>query len=427
MLQREQVASADGEKKAVSQEAFREFGLSGKKESQADQCGGRVLLLDDDVSFNQIITDFLTESGYTVVSVQGGADGIREVLAGDFSVILCDMVMPTLSGDMFYRAVERARPHLCSRFIFMTGHRCDPKINDFIGGIHAIGLRKPFRLDDLLCTMRLLQMCGRFTETSAFSSVAVALPAPLPSPILRAEENAALETVSTVVLAERRPCATANVTLPVPSLKRVAVGTDQEQGRKSSLLRIGRILVAGAILAVIPVSRYFFVVQRAAASSATLSLLQWESEHAAKLVQDGKEARRGLEELASVPERLAAERNSMKWTSALWIISGAARGGIELTGVDLRGAKDSAGICVLRVDGFATGKGPQTVADNFRAEIESKLRQQFEGRTTTARFERLDVESRSAHAVSEQHTVAFSIVVSINPVAVRQIASGKKL
>lgn len=387
---------------------------------------GRVLLLDDDVSFNQILTDFLTESGYTVVSVHGGAEGVREVLAGDFAVILCDMVMPTLSGDMFYRAVERARPHLCSRFIFMTGHRCDAKINEFIRSIHASGLRKPFHLDDLLCTIRLIEMCGQFAETSAFASVAASRPAPVPGPVLRGEGNPIPAPVAPAAFAAPSRRVVANVTLPVPTLERIAVVTDRLEGQKWTLLRIGRLLCCAAILAVIPVSRYFFVVQRAAASSATLSLLQWQSEHVSKLVQDGKEARRELEEMAGLPERLAAERNSMKWTSALWIVSGAARGGIELTGVDLRGAKDAAGMCVLRVDGFATGKGPQTVADHFRGEIESKLRQQFEGRMTTARFERLDVESRPAATDPGQQTVAFSIVVSINPGAVRQLEASKK-
>ena len=392
----------------------------------ADKCAGRVLLLDDDVSFNQIITDFLTESGYTVVSVHGGADGIREVLAGDFAVILCDMVMPTLSGDMFYRAVERARPHLCSRFIFMTGHRCDAKINDFIRSIHANGLRKPFHLDDLLCTVRLIEMCGQFAETSAFASVAVARPAPLTIHGLQSEGNSIPAAAAPLALAGASPCAVAKVAFPVPTWERTALVTEPRRAQESSFLRIGRLLFFASILAVIPVSRYFFVSQRAEASSATLSLLQWQSAHLSKLAQDGKEARRGLEEMAGVPERLAAERSSMKWTSALWIVAGAARGGIELSGVDLRGAKDSAGMCVLRVDGFATGKGPQTVADRFRGEIESKLRQQFEGRMTTARFERLDVESRPAVTDPEQQTVGFSIVVSINPGVVRQFGASKK-
>jgi len=71
-----------------------------------------VLLLDDDTALRDVITDFLTDSGYTVVAVSNGAEGIREMVARDFSVILCDLMMPTLPGDMFYRAAERIRPRL---------------------------------------------------------------------------------------------------------------------------------------------------------------------------------------------------------------------------------------------------------------------------------------------------------------------------
>jgi CheY-like chemotaxis protein len=92
----------------------------------------KVLLLEDEPQFRDIIKDFLASHGFDVVGVQNGVEGVHEVLASDFEVILCDMMMPTLPGDMFYRAVERMRPHLCDRFIFMTGHRGNPKVNDFI-------------------------------------------------------------------------------------------------------------------------------------------------------------------------------------------------------------------------------------------------------------------------------------------------------
>jgi DNA-binding response OmpR family regulator len=110
----------------------------------------KVLLLEDDPAFKEIMTDFLTESGYTVVAVQNGVEGVHEVLASDFEVILCDMMMPTLPGDMFYRAVERMRPHLCERFIFMTGHRGNHKVIDFVMSVNGAVLGKPFHVDDLL-------------------------------------------------------------------------------------------------------------------------------------------------------------------------------------------------------------------------------------------------------------------------------------
>jgi len=112
--------------------------------------GNKVLLLEDDTAFKEIMTDFLKESGFEVMAVMNGVEGVHQVLASDFEVILCDMMMPTLPGDMFYRAVERMRPHLCDRFIFMTGHRGNVKVNDFIKSVSGTVLTKPFHVDDLL-------------------------------------------------------------------------------------------------------------------------------------------------------------------------------------------------------------------------------------------------------------------------------------
>lgn len=118
----------------------------------------KVLLLEDDPAFKEIMTDFLGETGFKVVAVQNGVEGVHQVLAGDFEVILCDMMMPTLPGDMFFRAVERMRPHLCDRFIFMTGHRNNTKVNDFIENVNGTILTKPFHVDDLLEMIAFIQI-----------------------------------------------------------------------------------------------------------------------------------------------------------------------------------------------------------------------------------------------------------------------------
>lgn len=128
-----------------------------QKESSG-QARKKVLLLEDDAAFKEIMSDFLTENGYQVVAVHNGVEGVHEVLASDFEVILCDMLMPTLPGDMFYRAVERMRPHLCERFVFMTGYRGNAKVNQFIEAVNGTVLTKPFHVDDLLELFAFVQL-----------------------------------------------------------------------------------------------------------------------------------------------------------------------------------------------------------------------------------------------------------------------------
>jgi CheY-like chemotaxis protein len=91
----------------------------------------------------------LEEQGYCVTVVPSGTEGIQRVLVSDFDAILCDMVMPNFPGDMFYRAVERSRPHLNKRFVFMTGHQDNPKVTKFIQDVRGTVLWKPFEMGKL--------------------------------------------------------------------------------------------------------------------------------------------------------------------------------------------------------------------------------------------------------------------------------------
>lgn len=104
----------------------------------------KILIVDDDWNLADLIGMMVERHGYLVETARDGVQGIKKIMAGDYSVILCDMVMPNLAGDMFYLAVQRVRPHLCPRFIFMTGHNGDRKVDEFIRRVRGLILWKPF-------------------------------------------------------------------------------------------------------------------------------------------------------------------------------------------------------------------------------------------------------------------------------------------
>ena len=109
-----------------------------------------VLMLEDDPHCAEMLRQFLTSHSFHVTWVTNGADGVRKVLDRDFDIVLCDLAMPHLPGDMFYMAVERTKAHLCHRFVFMTGYAANPKYEAFIRKVKAPVLFKPFLLSDLL-------------------------------------------------------------------------------------------------------------------------------------------------------------------------------------------------------------------------------------------------------------------------------------
>ena len=109
----------------------------------------RVLLLEDRADFREVLEEYLVSRLYNVTAVSNGAEGLREIMKEPFDLIVCDMLMPQVGGEMFYWAVTRMRPAAGQRFIFFTGHQNDPKIQAFFQRVNATVLIKPFKLDAL--------------------------------------------------------------------------------------------------------------------------------------------------------------------------------------------------------------------------------------------------------------------------------------
>ena len=114
----------------------------------------RVLLLEDDVELCHALKDWLEMNECAVTIVHRGVEGLSEVMKSDFDAIVCDMIMPLMPGDMFYLAVSKAKPHLCTRFVFVTGHRDRPDIAKFLWEFHGPTLNKPLDLEELLSAVR---------------------------------------------------------------------------------------------------------------------------------------------------------------------------------------------------------------------------------------------------------------------------------
>ena len=116
----------------------------------------RVLVVEDDPDQTILLKDYLESYFYRVTAVGNGVDALKAVLERDFDVILCDMVMPQMPGDKFYFAVQRVKPHLCERFVFITAHGESPRVQEFLNQVSEMVLMKPFHLDDLLEMILLL-------------------------------------------------------------------------------------------------------------------------------------------------------------------------------------------------------------------------------------------------------------------------------
>jgi len=115
-----------------------------------------VLLVDDDEALANTLKHLLESHNFIVTTAGNGVDALREVMAFDFDVIICDMLMPKMAGDMFYLAVQKTKPQLASRFLFVTGHADNPKVDAFLKTIDAEVLVKPVPTEELIRMISLI-------------------------------------------------------------------------------------------------------------------------------------------------------------------------------------------------------------------------------------------------------------------------------
>lgn len=124
-----------------------------------------ILLVEDDEDLSAVLKILLQCQNYDVCVANRGVQGIGDILSRDFDVIICDMVMPTMPGDMFYLAVNKVKPHLCRRFIFITGHQHQPRIAAFLATVDRTILIKPLATRDLfLHVAAIISETGRRRE-----------------------------------------------------------------------------------------------------------------------------------------------------------------------------------------------------------------------------------------------------------------------
>ncbi len=117
-----------------------------------------VLLIDDDEELGEVLQQVLaTECDVTLL--HDGREAIAKLVSpeSDFDLVVCDLMMPDVSGMDVFEETSRTRPDLTNRFVFMTGGAFTPRSRAFVKSIRAPLLAKPFEMNvlrDLVATYR---------------------------------------------------------------------------------------------------------------------------------------------------------------------------------------------------------------------------------------------------------------------------------
>jgi signal transduction histidine kinase/CheY-like chemotaxis protein len=103
----------------------------------------RILIVDDDRPVAAAIALELDE--HDVVVAESGREAL-EILRRDtrFDMILCDLMMPEISGQDVYEALRLTDPALIAKFVLMTGGAFTRGASGFLSSVDAPVLEKPF-------------------------------------------------------------------------------------------------------------------------------------------------------------------------------------------------------------------------------------------------------------------------------------------
>jgi CheY-like chemotaxis protein len=108
---------------------------------------GRILVVDDEEAVGLYLQHALARE-HEVISLTNAREALARIERGDrFDVILCDAMMPIMTGMDFYTLVSRVAPALAGRVIFMTGGTFTQQAHDFLESVPNQSLEKPFEIE----------------------------------------------------------------------------------------------------------------------------------------------------------------------------------------------------------------------------------------------------------------------------------------
>jgi two-component system NtrC family sensor kinase len=116
--------------------------------------GASVLLVEDERALATAVGEALIDAGLKVDHAGDGEEALARVRRKNYDVVICDLKMPRVDGISLYRAIAAATPSLARRVIFVTGDVAAADAERFLEESGCRWLAKPFRLADLLRSVR---------------------------------------------------------------------------------------------------------------------------------------------------------------------------------------------------------------------------------------------------------------------------------
>ena len=121
----------------------------------------QILVIDDDIELCELLSDYLSSEGFSVATVNHGAEGAAQALAGDYVLVVLDVMLPGMNGFDVLRKI-RQTSKLPVIMLTARGEDIDRIVGLELGADDY--LPKPFNPRELVARIRAIQ---RRTEAPA--------------------------------------------------------------------------------------------------------------------------------------------------------------------------------------------------------------------------------------------------------------------
>ncbi len=113
---------------------------------------GRILVIDDDPQIRRAMRSTLTAHGYQVSDARSGEEGLEELRASGFDLVLLDMNMPGMGGMETCRLIRSGSETTAIIMLTVTNTERD-KVDALDAGADDY-ITKPFSMPELLARIR---------------------------------------------------------------------------------------------------------------------------------------------------------------------------------------------------------------------------------------------------------------------------------
>ncbi|MDD5307809.1 MAG: ATP-binding protein [Deltaproteobacteria bacterium] len=116
---------------------------------QAQGVRGRILVVDDEKTIRTTMVRLFGREHEVICAASGRAG--RAILKQDrsFDLILCDLMMPEVTGMDLHKWLKERDPALAARIVFITGGAFTPRAAEYLAGAGNLKVEKPFDADKL--------------------------------------------------------------------------------------------------------------------------------------------------------------------------------------------------------------------------------------------------------------------------------------